>query len=246
MSLADGTLAYELDHVTKSYDSRAVLRLERLEVRRGETFAIVGPSGAGRTTLLRLLALVEQPTSGQVRFYGRPTAGLATPIETRRRVAMVFQRPALLTRSLWANVAYGLRLRNQQAGKERVDGLIQEMGLDGLARRVVTRLSGGEKQRVALARALALDTEVLLLDEPTAHLDPGNVALVESRLRQRTRDQGHTLVIATHNIFQARRLADRVALLLDGRLVEVGEASRFFDAPADPRTAAFLCVDMAY
>lgn len=246
MSPPDGNSAFELDGVTKSYDSRAVLQLERLEIRRGETFAVVGPSGAGKTTLLRLLALVDQPTSGQVRMFGQRTAGLATAIELRRRLAMVFQRPALLTRTVRANVAYGLRLRHAQIGKDRVGGLLQELGLDGLERRVVTRLSGGEKQRVALARALALGTEVLLLDEPTAHLDPGNVALVESRLRERTRDRGHTLVVATHNIFQARRLADRVALLLDGRLVEVTDTATFFDSPADPRTAAFLRGEMVY
>ena len=246
MSPPDTPLAYELDGVTKSYDSRTVLQLDRLEVRRGETFAIVGPSGAGKTTLLRLLAMVELPTSGQVRFGGQPTAGLATPIELRRRLAMVFQRPALLTRTVRANVTYGLRLRHAHAAEQPVNGLLIELGLDGLERRLVTRLSGGEKQRVALARALALDTEVLLLDEPTAHLDPGNVALVENRLRERARDRGHTLVIATHNIFQAKRLADRVALLLDGRLVEVADTPKFFDSPADPRTAAFLRGKMVY
>ena len=246
MSPPAESLVYEIDRVNKLYDSRAVLRLERLEVRRGETLAIVGPSGAGKTTLLRLLTFVDHPTSGQVQFFGQVTSGLTTPIEMRRRLAMVFQRPALLTRTVRANVTYGLRLRREPVAKDRVDGILKELGLDELERRIATSLSGGEKQRVALARALALDTEVLLLDEPTAHLDPGNVALIEGRLRERTRDCGHTLVLATHNIFQAKRLADRVGLLLDGRLVEVAETAKFFDSPADPRTAAFLRGEMVY
>lgn len=239
-------LVYELDRLSKAFDSRTVLQLDRLEVRRGETLAIVGPSGAGKTTLLRLLALVDQPTDGHVRLFGQATAGLATPIELRRRLAMVFQRPALLTRTVRANVTYGLRLRSERPATDPLNGLLKELGLDGLERRVATKLSGGERQRVALARALALDTEVLLLDEPTAHLDPGNVALIENRLRERTGGRGHTLVIATHNIFQAKRLADRVVLLLDGRLVEAADTSKFFDTPADPRTAAFLRGEMVY
>lgn len=246
MSPSEGNLVYKLDGVRKSYDTRAVLQFDRLDVRRGETLAIVGPSGAGKTTLLRLMALVDQPTSGSVQFFGQSTSGLATPIELRRRVAMVFQRPALLTRTVRANVSYGLRLRDPAGAKEPVNGLLNELGLAGLEHRVVTRLSGGERQRVALARALVLDTEVLLLDEPTAHLDPGNVALVENRLRDRARDRGHTLVIATHNIFQAKRLADRVVLLLDGRLIEIAETVKFFESPSDPRTAAFLRGEMVY
>jgi tungstate transport system ATP-binding protein len=246
MSALENHFTYELDGVIKSYGARTVLQLERLEVRRGETLAIVGPSGAGKSTLLRLLAMVDQPTTGEIRLLGRRTAGPTTPIDLRRRLAMVFQRPALLTRTVRANVAYALRLRQQRAVADQVDGILNELGLAALKRRVATTLSGGERQRVALARALALNTEVLLLDEPTAHLDPGNVTLVERRLRERTRDKGHTLVLATHNIFQAKRLADRVVLLLDGRLIEFAETAKFFDAPTDPRAAAFVRGEMVY
>ncbi len=246
MNEPDCPLAYQLTQVSKTYESRTVLQLDQFSVRRGETLAIIGPSGAGKTTLLRLLALVDQPTTGRITCFNQPTDGLSTPIDLRRRIAMVFQRPALLTRTVAANVAYGLRLRRGHSANDRPHELVNELGLAGLDRRVATSLSGGEKQRVALARALALDTEVLLLDEPTAHLDPGNVALVEDRLRKLSRDRGHTLVLATHNIFQARRLADRVAFLLDGRMVEQAPTAQFYDSPTDPRTAAFLRGEMVY
>src|SRR5262249_18449655 len=120
------------------------------------------------------------------------------------------------------------------------------LGLDGLAARAARTLSGGEAQLVALARALVLEAEVLLLDEPTAHLDPARVALVEQVLREERSGRGGTLVWATHNLFQARRVADRVALLLDGRLVELAPVSEFFDSPRDPRTAAFVRGEMVY
>jgi tungstate transport system ATP-binding protein len=246
MIAAAGPPTYRLDQVTKRYEARTVLQVDQLEVRPGETLAILGPSGAGKTTLLRLLALVDRPTNGCVFFCGQPTAGESTPIDQRRRIAMVFQRPALLTRSVRANVAYGLRLRARRAAQNRLNGILAELRLDELERRIATTLSGGEKQRVALARALALETDVLLLDEPTAHLDPGNVALVENRLREQARNGGHTVVLATHNMFQARRLADRVALLLEGRLIEDAPTAQFFDAPTDPRTGAFLRGEMVY
>jgi tungstate transport system ATP-binding protein len=127
-----------------------------------------------------------------------------------------------------------------------VHDILARVGLEQMARSSAHKLSGGEMQRVALARALVIDPAVLLLDEPTANLDPYNIGLIEDIVRQHNRERGTTVVLVTHNVFQARRLADRVGLILSGRLVEVANTPTFFDAPSDPRTAAFVRGDMVY
>ncbi|MEM5773819.1 MAG: phosphate ABC transporter ATP-binding protein [Anaerolineaceae bacterium] len=236
---------YRLDQVSKTYAGRQVLDIETLQILRGEILALVGPSGAGKSTLLRLLNFLEDPSSGGLEFQGaRYNKGADVPVETRRRVTMVFQRPMLLNRSVWDNVTYGLRLRGERNGNRQVEQALDEVGLTGLARQQARTLSGGEAQRVSLARAMVLKPDVLLLDEPTANLDPYNVGLIEAIIRRINTEYGTTLVMVTHNVFQARRLAARVGLLLEGRLVEVAETGRFFEAPSDPRTCAFVRGDM--
>jgi tungstate transport system ATP-binding protein len=143
------------------------------------------------------------------------------------------------------NIAYGLRLRGENANG-RADELLETIGLQSLARASAVKLSGGEMQRVALARALVIEPRVLLLDEPTANLDPYNVALIEEIARAHNRARGTTIVLVTHNVFQAKRLAHRVGLMLGGRIVEVNDTRAFFDAPRDPRTAAFVRGEMVY
>jgi len=236
---------YRLSDVVKVYGQREVLHIEELEVYRGEILGIVGPNGAGKSTLLRLLNFLELPTSGKIAFDGHPVDGTIS-LETRRQVTTVFQRPILLNATVWQNVAYGLRIRG---GKE-IDGQVREaiaqVRLSEFIQAPARTLSGGEAQRVALARVLAIEPEVLLLDEPTANLDPYNVGLIERIIADLNREQGTTIVLVTHNVFQAKRLAHRVALLLEGRIVEVGEVEEFFEAPRDPRTAAFVRGEMVY
>ena len=232
-------IVYQLQAVTKRYDSRMILRVDALDIHRGEVLAIVGPSGAGKSTLLRLLNFLETPTSGRVRFLDiNLNEGQIPPLALRRRVTTVFQRPILLNRSVWANITYGLRLRGERDFDERVKATLELVGLASYAQQKARTLSGGEAQRVALARAMVLRPDVLLLDEPTANLDPYNVSLIEEIVRTQNREQGTTLVLVTHNVFQAKRLANRVALLLDGQIAEVEDVGPFFDSPRDPRTAA--------
>jgi tungstate transport system ATP-binding protein len=140
---------------------------------------------------------------------------------------------------VWENVAYGLRLRGQDPGAVTAE-LLGRLALQDLEHASASSLSGGEAQRVALARALALDPEVLLLDEPTANLDPYNLGLVEGLIQELRTERRCTLIIVTHNVFQARRLADRVAMLHEGRLIEAAGATEFFERPKDPRAAAFV------
>jgi tungstate transport system ATP-binding protein len=159
---------------------------------------------------------------------------------------MVFQRPVLLSRSVAENVAYGLRVRGGRNDHALVKNALDEMGLSHLINAPARSLSGGEAQRVALARALIFQPKALLLDEPTANLDPANITLIERRIRAENERRGTTVVLVTHNIFQARRLAHRTGLLLDGRLVEVAPTSQFFNQPSDPRTSAFIAGEIPY
>jgi len=236
---------YRLESVRQVYGGRTVLDLEHLEIRPGEILGLVGPSGSGKSTLLRLLNFLESPTQGRLYFEGREAMGERTPLYLRRRVTTVFQQTALQNTSVRANVAYGLRLRGLPVDGQ-VQSLLQTVGLGALADAPARKLSGGEKQRVALARALIFRPRVLLLDEPTANLDPYNVGLIEQIVREENRGHGTTVVLVTHNVFQAHRLAHRTGLILNGRLVELSDTASFFGSPADPRTAAFISGEMVY
>jgi tungstate transport system ATP-binding protein len=237
---------YRLEGVRHDYGGRAVLEIDRLEVHAGEALCLVGPTGAGKSTLLRLLAGLERPSTGGLWLGESRLDRRDPPLEVQRRLTLLFQRPLLLAGTVRANVEYGLRLRGLGRCPARVAWALSRLGLGGLAARTARTLSGGEAQLVALARALALEPQVLLLDEPTAHLDPARVALAEGAVCEDHARRGATLVWATHNLFQARRVADRVALLLEGRLVEIALAGEFFDRPRDPRTAAFVRGEMVY
>jgi tungstate transport system ATP-binding protein len=236
---------YLLENVRQRYAGRQVLHLKRLAIEQSEILAVVGPSGAGKSTLLRLLNFLEQPAGGAITFDAQLVQA-PVPLAVRRRVTTVFQHPGLLNRSVAANIAYGLALRRQKLPLEIQSQWLARLGLENLARQRATRLSAGEAQRVALARALVIRPDVLLLDEPTANLDPYNVGLIESIVREENVQHGITVVLVTHNIFQARRLAHRTALLLSGELVEVAATERFFERPAEARTAAFLRGELVY
>jgi tungstate transport system ATP-binding protein len=235
---------FQLKHVIKSYAGRVVLSLNGFDIMSGERLAILGPSGAGKSTLLRLLNFLEPPSAGSI-VYGAAMLNGNVPLAARREVTTVFQRPILLDTTVRANVGYGLRLRGRHDAA-RVAAALERVGLAHLAGERARTLSGGEAQRVALARAMILEPRVLLLDEPTANLDPSNVAVIEAAVRDLHREHGTTIVMVTHNLFQARRVSDRSALLLAGRLVEIAPTEQFFAAPRDPATAAFVFGEMVY
>lgn len=243
------TVPLALSGVRKSFGGKAVLRDLDVAIEAGEIFGVVGPSGAGKTTVLRLLDLLEAPDAGEVRFQGRPLRpGTRESLEQRRRMCLIAQNPAVFRATVFENVAYGLWLRGvpPEDIRGRVFSALDFVGLLDRADDVAGRLSGGEQQRVAFARATVLRPEVLLLDEFTSNLDPVNVRLLEASTRRFRQETGCTVVIVTHNLFQAKRLADRVGLLLDGRFLEVAPTHKFFEAPSRPETQAFLSGEMAY
>jgi tungstate transport system ATP-binding protein len=229
---------YRLDNLVRRQGDAFVLRIPQLEVHSGEVLGLVGPTGAGKTTLLRLLSGLEPLHEGEIRFRGLPLDG-STPLPLRRQIAMIPQRPLLLGGSVRRNVEYGLRLRGR-VDPARVDRMLAELELRPIAAQHAHTLSGGQTQLVALARALVIEPDVLLLDEPTANLDPAHVALVEETIGHFRQEKETTIIWATHNLFQARRVADRVALLLAGQLIELAATHDFFERPADPRAAAFV------
>ena len=218
-----------------AFGEKEVLRNIDLEIRRGEIFALIGPSGAGKTTLLRILDYLERPTKGEVQYNGMETS---TILDIRRRMSLLFQTPAVFNRSVFENVAYGLKLRGMNniiIGK-KVRGALNIVGLTGLEEQKACTLSGGEAQRMAFARAIVYDPEVLLLDEPTANLDPSNVMKIEEIIKRIRNERGTTIMLATHNIPQVRRIADRVGILLNGELIEVNSKEEIFSKPEDARS----------
>jgi tungstate transport system ATP-binding protein len=238
---------YGIDSLVKRYQERQVLSIQTLQIAPGEIFALIGPSGSGKSTLLRLLNFLEAPSSGQIHFEGAIfEAGKEISLALRRRVTSVFQHPILLNRSVQENVAFGLNLRGRRNDHQAVERALQAVGLEKLAHQRARTLSGGEAQRVALARAMAINPDVLLLDEPTANLDPYNVSLIENIIRQLNQEAGVTIILVTHNTYQAKRLASRTAFLLDGCIVEVNNTEQLFKTPQDSRTKAFLAGEMIY
>lgn len=209
-----------------------------LSITAGAPTVIIGPNGAGKSVLLRLLHGLLTPTDGRIRW--GDLGGDAS-----RRQAMVFQRPVLLRRSAIANVLYPLRLAGipAQQRRERAEQALALVGLSMLAERPARRLSGGEQQRLALARAAATGAEVLFLDEPCASLDPGATRAVE-QIVSRLAAQGTKIVMTTHDLGQARRLAGDIVFLHAGRVVECAPAETFFVGPSAPEAAAFLRGDL--
>lgn len=223
------TIAAELKHVTKVYGNKAVLDDVNLQISEGETIALLGPNGSGKTTILRILAFLDNPTNGEVRFQGE-TIDFEKAEKARMQSTLVFQKTTLFGASVFNNVAYGLRIRKitkTELDKE-VKSALRLVKLEGFENHPARNLSGGEQQRVAIARALVLKTKLLLLDEPTANLDPKNASIVEEVIARVNKESGTTVVMATHNMFQAKSLPQRLALMKDGRIVEIGASAEIF------------------
>ncbi len=238
------TAALALRDVRRRYGARDVLDVPALDVFAGEVLVVIGPNGAGKSTLLRVLGLLERPDAGQVLVGGRAIEA-HDALRERRQMATVFQEPLLADATVAENVALGLRFRGVPAvlGAVRVARWLERLGVGGLATRRARTLSGGEAQRVALARALVLEPEVLLLDEPFAGLDsPGRAALLTD-LSGILRGDRTTTVLVTHERGEALALADRVAVLIEGRLRQVDTTARVFYAPITEEVARFVGVE---
>lgn len=238
---------FNITKLIKEYGGKKVLDIEELNLEAGKITGIIGPSGAGKSTLLYILNGLEKPTSGKIMFDGEELKS-EPDIEIRRQMSMVFQRPTVFNTSVFENMAYSLKLRGIPVGeiKSKVLELAKLIGLeDKLGQRAAT-LSGGEAQRLSLARAIIHKPKALLLDEPTANLDPANVAMIEKLILHTKTEYKTSIVIVTHNMYQAKRLSDNVVFLLNGNVVESGDSACIFSSPHDARTLDFIEGKMIY
>ena len=214
----------EFKEVTKRYGDIVALTNVNLQIQKGEIFTLLGPNGSGKTTALRIMACIDTPTQGEFYFAGDK---VTETIRQNMRVqsTLVFQRTILFNTTVYKNLTYGLKLRGHSKTdmNEEIQAALKLVKLEGYEQRVARSLSGGEQQRVSLARALVLKTELLLLDEPTANLDPQSAAIIEDTITRVNQDRGTTVVLATHNLFQAETLTERGAILLDGQIFEIGK-----------------------
>lgn len=235
--------AVQLRDIVVVRGRRTIIDVPTLDVCRNEVLAIVGPNGAGKSTLLRVIALLERPARGEVMFDGRPVGG--SLLSYRRRMALVFQEPLLLDTTVEANVRTGLSLRGvpREEQRRRVEKWMEVFGIAHLRGRSARTLSGGEAQRASLARAMALEPEVLLLDEPFGALDaPSREALIEDLDVALTADRVAT-VFVTHERGEALRLGDRIAVLINGAIRQAGPPANVFASPVDEEVATFVGVE---
>ncbi len=236
----------ETADLCQKYSERDILKNVNIRVDRGEVFALIGPTGAGKTTLLRLLDLLDAPTSGRIYFDGSEvTESGSRRLTARRRMAFVLQKPVVFNTSVYDNIACGLKWRG--VGKNdlraKVNNVLEMVGLSAAKKQNARTLSGGEVQRVAIARAIVTEPEVLLLDEPTANLDPVSTSRTEDLIKDIIHRYQTTIMMATHDMSQSQRLADRVAMLFDGEIRQTGDWREVFNSPRNREIADFVGVE---
>jgi tungstate transport system ATP-binding protein len=222
-------------------NGRDVLIVNSLQIQRGETLAVVGPNGAGKSTLLLALARLIKPARGQMTFNGSPIAQM-DDLEYRRKISFVFQDPLLMDMTVEKNIALGLKFRGtaKEETHARVIRWSQAMGVDSLLGRRAGQLSGGEAQRVSLARAFVLDPELLLMDEPFSAVDPPTRAQLLKDLSNLLSQDHRTTIFVTHNLKEAAQVGDRVAVIINGELKQVGTPKQIKENPADKSVMEFL------
>jgi tungstate transport system ATP-binding protein len=227
----------QLVELQKNYRAVKALNSVSLNLQGNKIIVLLGVNGAGKTTLMRIIAGLEKPDCGQILFNNQNS----DPKTLRHISTLVFQKTAMFTMNVYNNLAYGLKIR--KVPKEeihlRVCGSLEAVRLSGFEKRRAKKLSGGEQQRIALARAFLLNSNVLLLDEPTANLDPNSAIIIEKAIVSQKSSQ-RIIVMATHNLNQARRMADEIVHIHDGEIVEVAQPEDFFENPKSAITRKFI------
>jgi tungstate transport system ATP-binding protein len=227
----------QVENLWKSYRNLKALQGVSFSVDAGKIVVLIGANGAGKSTLLRIIAGLEKPDKGNIRIDEQNLPDT----EMRKNATLVFQQTAMFSRTVYDNLAYGLRIRGirEEDIKQRITEALAAVGLKNFEKRKAKKTSGGEQQRISLARALLLHPKILLLDEPTANLDPNSARIIEKTISSR-RDKDTIVIMATHNLGQAKRLADIIIYMHEGKIVESAPAIDLFDNPQHEITRKFV------
>ena len=231
------SLQLQLVDIKKSYRKFTALNSVSLEMQGGKITVLLGVNGAGKTTLMRIMAGLENADSGQLLFNNQNIDCKSL----RQVTTLVFQKSAMFSTNIYENLAYGLKIRKvpKEDIKKKIADALQAVRLSGFEKRRAKKTSGGEQQRIALARAFLLESNVLLLDEPTANLDPNSASIIEKAIVSR-KSSDRIIVIATHNLTQARRIADEIVHIHDGKIVEAADVINFFENPKSEISRKFV------
>lgn len=223
------------ENVRKSYDGKTVLDIDKGTIRKGCITGIIGPNGAGKSTFLKIIAGIENSDCGNIWYDGRKEF-------PQKDVTMVFQKPYLISSTVEKNIAYPMKVRDfdDETIENRITELTEELNLTQFRKTKSWKLSGGETQKVALARALAFKPKLLLLDEPTANIDPVTTAEIEQMLIRIGEKHETTVVLITHNLVQAKRTCDDIMMFSGGKLIECGDCNRILSNPERSETARFI------
>ena len=244
--MINSDIIISVDNLVKEFNGGAIKALNgcSLDIRRGEVVAIIGPSGSGKSTFLRSLNLLEEPSSGSIKFKGVDITDKKVNLDLhRQKMGMVFQHfnlfPNMNVKKNITLAPVRLKLKTQAEADEMAMKLLERVGLADKANSYPSQLSGGQKQRIAIVRALAMEPEVMLFDEPTSALDPEMVGEVLDVMKELAHE-GMTMAVVTHEMGFAREVADRVIFMDEGHIIEENEPNALFDNPQNPRTQAFL------
>lgn len=237
----------EIYNLKKIFENNTVIDIPYLKIKKGKITAIIGPSGSGKSTLMALINGLAKPSEGKIIIEGEEFSANRDYSEyIRKQMTMVFQEPVMFKETLEKNIEYGLKLRGVKDIKKKIFNISELLGIQDKLKQRAPTLSGGEASRASLARAMVFEPKLLILDEPTSNLDPQNVAVIEAALKNMQKVLANTIIVVTHNMFQAKRIADEAVFLLDGKVVEFGAVNEIFENPSDIRTARFISGDMIY
>lgn len=240
-------LRLTVSNISKSYNGKPVLKDCSFSFDSSGIYLLMGPNGSGKSTFLRLCALLEEPDRGEVNFFSGNDI-VRKDIKLRRRISLVLPKIGVFNTTVFNNVAYGLKIRGfkRKEIEEKVNRALEFVGLIHKKSINALTLSSGETQRLGIARAIVIEPEVLFLDEPTASLDPHSTTIIEEAIKRIQEHNKLTIIMVTHNVFQAQRLADRVLFMYEGKIVDHGPSKEFFEKPRDERAYRFITGQMVY
>jgi tungstate transport system ATP-binding protein len=233
----DLSVILQVEKIEKTYRNVEALKDVSISLQGNKIIVLLGVNGAGKSTLMRIISGLENPDNGQILFNNQKMNAKAL----REISTLVFQKTAMFTMNVYDNLAYGLKIRKmpKETISQKITEVLSEVGLSGFEKRRAKRLSGGEQQRVSLARAFMLNPNILLLDEPTANLDPNSATIIEKTIINKKRAD-RIIVMATHNLSQARRMADEIVHIYGGQIVEAAETDAFFENPKSEISRKFV------